>query len=548
MDTRRLVLFVIFSMSILMLWETWQAKNAPPEQVQSQTQSQINQDPSVPNVPTTGSTSNAIVDNSGVNLTSSDRFTVKTDVYEAEIDSVGGDLRKVTLLKHRADESETENFVLLNDAANPMVYVAQTGLLGADLPTHKSVFTAKANNFVLENGDDSVEVRLNWSNDQYSVDKVYLFHRNNYVIDVNYEITNNSDQAITPSVYYQVIHDDVSNQGSALMPTFTGGTYYTDEKKFNKIQFSEMEDEALSLTANDGWVGLLQHYFVSAWIPKEGTTRTYYTKKLDAHLYSVGAKSTLSSVAPNTSLTVPAQLFSGPQTKRDLEAAAPGLDLTVDYGILKIVATPLFWLLDKIHGLVNNWGVAIILLTVLIKAAFYPLSAKSYKSMAQMRELAPRLASMKEKFGDDRQKMQMAMMELYKKEKINPMSGCLPILIQIPVFISLYWMLLGSVELRHAPFFGWIQDLSAIDPYYILPLLMGASMIIQTSLNPPPTDPIQAKVMKIMPVVFSIFFFFFPAGLVLYWLVNNIISIWQQWYINKSIHAAALAKKGNAVK
>jgi YidC/Oxa1 family membrane protein insertase len=549
MDTRRLVLFVIFSMSILMLWESWQAKNAPPEPAQAQTQ--ISQDPSVPNVPaavSANTVTNDVVDNSGVKLSSSDRFTVKTDVYEAEIDSVGGDLRKVTLLKHRADESDTENFVLLDDAANPMVYVAQTGLLGAELPTHKSVFTAKSNNFTLDNGSDSVEVRLNWSNDQYSVDKVYVFHRNNYVIDVNYEITNNTGETITPAVYYQVIHDDESNQGSALMPTFTGGTYYTDEKKFNKIQFSEMEDEALNLTANDGWVGLLQHYFVSAWIPKEGMARTYYTKQLDTHLYSVGAKSNLGSVAANTTLTVPAKLFTGPQTKRDLQAAAPGLDLTVDYGILKIVATPLFWLLDKIHGLVNNWGVAIILLTILIKAAFYPLSAKSYKSMAQMRELAPRLASMKEKFGDDRQKMQMAMMELYKKEKINPMSGCLPILIQIPVFISLYWMLLGSVELRHAPFFGWIQDLSATDPYYILPLLMGASMIIQTSLNPPPTDPIQAKVMKIMPVVFSIFFFFFPAGLVLYWLVNNIISIWQQWYINKSIHAAALAKKGNAVK
>jgi YidC/Oxa1 family membrane protein insertase len=390
---------------------------------------------------------------------------------------------------------------------------------------------------------DTLEVRLNWQNNDVSVDKIYTFHRNKYAIDVTYEIKNGSASAITPTVYYQIVHDSKSNQGSKLMPTFTGGSYYTEVTKFKKLAFSDMAKEPLTITSNDGWVGLLQHYFVSAWIPKDGLARKFYTEKLSDDIYRIGSKSTLGAIEPGASLMVPARLFSGPQTKHDLSSTALGLEYTVDYGWLTMVASPLFWLLSKIQSIVQNWGVAIILLTILIKAAFFKLSATSYRSMAQMRELAPRLQSMKEKFGDDRQKMQMAMMELYKKEKINPMGGCLPILVQIPVFIALYWVLLGSVELRHAPFFGWITDLSAIDPYYILPVLMGASMIIQTRLNPKPTDPMQAKIMTWMPVVFSVFFFFFPAGLVLYWLVNNVLSIAQQWYINKTIHAENLAKK-----
>ncbi|HEX5539103.1 MAG TPA: membrane protein insertase YidC, partial [Methylophilaceae bacterium] len=281
--------------------------------------------------------------------------------------------------------------------------------------------------------------------------------------------------------------------------------------------------------------------------PKAGLPREFYTKKLADNIYSIGSVSPLHSIAPGQTLSVPAKLYAGPQTQSDLKAAAPGLEYTVDYGWLTVIASPLFWLLSAIHKLVNNWGVAIILLTVLIKLAFYPLSATSYRSMARMRELAPRMQRMKEQYGDDRQKMQQAMMELYKTEKINPLGGCLPILVQIPVFISLYWVLLNSVEMRHAPFILWIHDLSAIDPYYVLPLLMGATMIIQSRLNPKPADPIQAKVMMIMPVVFSIFFFFFPAGLVLYWLVNNILSITQQWHINRTMEHAAAAKK-KAVK
>ena len=544
MDTRRLVLFVIFSMSILMLWEAWQRQHTPAE-ITQKISSNAPMDNSVPSQ----STSAAVVAKtempaeSDYKLLSGQRISVVTDLYKADIETTGGDLRRLELLKHRAADNDKTNFVLLDDAANPMTYVAQTGLIGADLPTHKAVFTTSATSYQMQPDQDSLEVRLNWLSNGVSVDKIYTFHRNRYAIDVTYEVKNGSASAITPAVYYQIVHDNLSNQGSKLMPTFTGGAYYSEATKFKKLKFADMDKEVLKLSSNDGWVGLLQHYFVSAWIPKDGLVRDFYSKKINEHMYTIGSKSALATIAPGATLVVPARLFSGPQTKGDLISTAPGLEYTVDYGWLTVVASPLFWMLSKIHALVSNWGVAIILLTILIKAAFFRLSASSYRSMAQMRELAPRLEAMKAKFGDDRQKMQAAMMELYKKEKINPMGGCLPILVQIPVFISLYWMLLGSVELRHAPFFGWIQDLSAIDPFYILPILMGATMIIQTRLNPKPADPLQAKVMTWMPVVFSVFFFFFPAGLVLYWLVNNVLSITQQWYINKMIHAEAQLKK-----
>jgi YidC/Oxa1 family membrane protein insertase len=548
MDTRRLILFVIFSFSILMLWDAWQQSHQPKASVQ-QTAAAV--DTSVPTSSTTTQTNvaTAPADNGAFKLEHGQRIKVKTDLYEAEIDTVGGDLRRLVLNKHVAADVKAGNFVLMDDAGKPMLYVAQSGLMGADLPNHKSIFTTSAYEYTMADGVTSQAVRLSWVGaNGVSVDKVYTFNRGSYVIDVTYQINNGSATAISPAAYYQVVHDSESNQGSAMMPTFTGGAYYTEADKFKKVSFSDMAETPLSKTAKDGWAGIIQHYFASAWIPAKGVQREFYTKQLTDQFYAIGLLTPSSSVAAGGKGELKASLFAGPQTEKDLTAAAPGLEYAVDYGWLTVIAKPLFWVLSKLNALVHNWGVAIILLTILIKAAFYPLSAKSYKSMAQMRELAPRLQSMKEKFGDDKQKMQQAMMDLYRTEKINPMSGCLPILVQVPVFIALYWMILGSVELRHAPFFGWITDLSAIDPYYVLPILMGATMIIQTNLNPPPTDPIQAKVMKIMPVVFSVFFFFFPAGLVLYWLVNNVLSIAQQWYVNKSIHAAALAKKGNATK
>lgn len=545
MDTRRLILFVIFSFSILMLWDAWQQKANPVVNTPTTAQTTSTGAPAAVSGGTASDVQSTVNDGS-FKLASGQRIKVKTDLFEADIDTVGGDLRRLVLNKHRAEEVKNGNFVLMDDTFKPMFYVAQSGLMGADLPNHKSQFTTTATSYNLADDAASQEVSLSWVGNGITVNKIYTFHRGSYVIDVRYQINNGSAAAITPSAYYQIVHDSESNQGSAMMPTFTGGAYFTDVDKFKKIKFGDMADQNLSKTSKDGWIGLIQHYFASAWIPKTGVEREFYTKKLSDNIYAMGVVTPNAPIAAGTSAEVGAQLFAGPQTEKELVKAAPGLEYTVDYGWLTVIAKPLFWVLSKIYGVVHNWGVAIILLTVLIKAAFFPLSAASYKSMAQMRELAPRLQSMKEKFGDDKQKMQQAMLEMYRTEKINPMGGCLPIIVQIPVFIALYWVLLGSVELRHAPFFGWIQDLSATDPWFILPILMGATMIIQTYLNPAPTDPIQAKVMKIMPVVFSVFFFFFPAGLVLYWLVNNILSIAQQWYVNKTIHAAALAKKGIA--
>lgn len=540
MDTKRLILFVIFSFSLLMLWDGWQRQHAPAEVVNAE-----NTDNSIPQAAKPQNPEHADLPNeSGFRLGTEKRVKVSTDLFNIDIDTLGADLRHVELVKHRADNSETENFVLLDDRAAPMLYVAQTGLIGQGLPTHKSVFTTDADTYALQDGQDKLDVRFSWSGENgIKIDKTYTFHRDSYVIDVAYQIHNNGTSAIDPSVYYQIVHDSDSHQGSAMMPTFTGGAYFTEADKFKKISFKDMGKSDLSKNTSDGWVGLVQHYFVSAWIPKDGLAREFYTKKLSDNIYSIGSVSHVGTIAPDSSVTIDAKLFSGPQLQDALKAAAPGLEYTVDYGWLTIIASPLFWILSAIEDIVHNWGVAIILLTILIKLAFYPLSAASYRSMAHLRELAPRLQRLKEQYGDDRQKMHQAMMELYKTEKINPMGGCLPILVQIPVFISLYWVLLGSVEMRHAPFMLWIHDLSATDPYYVLPILMGITMIVQTRLNPTPTDPVQAKVMMIMPVVFSVFFFFFPAGLVLYWLVNNILSIAQQWHINRATERATAAKK-----
>lgn len=544
MDTKRLILFVIFSFSILMLWEAWQRDRLPETPAVAQQQPQ---DASVPQAVTGETVQNELPAESGFQLESAQRIEVKTDLFRAEIDTLGGDLRQLELLQHRASGDSEENFTLMSDSGKPMIYVAQSGLIGNNLPNHKKLFSSPASSYELKQGQDWLEVRLNWTGeDGIQVDKIYTFHRNSYIVDLAYEIRNNSSQTLSPSVYYQIIHDKESNQGSAMMPTFTGGAFYTAEENFTKLPFDDMAEEDLLLNTKNGWIGLVQHYFVSAWIPKEGMSRVFYTRQLSNDIFSIGSKSALGNIAPGTSLSVNARLYAGPQSQENLEATAPGLEYTVDYGWLTIIASPLFWILSAIEKLVGNWGVAIIILTILIKLAFYPLSAASYRSMAHMRELAPRLQRMKEQYGDDRQKFQQAMIELYRKEKINPMGGCLPILVQIPVFIALYWVLLASVELRHAPFMLWIDDLSAPDPYYVLPILMGATMIIQTRLNPTPPDPLQARIMMIMPIVFSVFFFFFPAGLVLYWLVNNILSIAQQWQINRSTELAAARKKGNA--
>jgi YidC/Oxa1 family membrane protein insertase len=373
------------------------------------------------------------------------------------------------------------------------------------------------------------------------------FQRGSYLIDVAYEIRNGSDQAITPHAYFQLTRDgNPAEQVEAFgVTTFTGPAVFTDAGKFQKVHFEDIRDGDAKFvkTASDGWVAMVQHYFVSAWLPEQGTQREYFARSLGNNLYSAGLIMPVAAIAPGAEASVGTRLYAGPQEQDKLEGIAPGLDLVVDYGWLTVIAAPLFWVLSWFHSLTGNWGWAIILVTVAIKAVFFPLSAASYKSMAKMRVLGPRLQRMKELYGNDKAKMQQEMMNLYRTEKINPLGGCLPILVQIPVFIALYWVLLGSVEMRHAPWLGWIQDLSAKDPYFILPVIMGASMLIQMKLNPTPPDPIQAKVMMAMPIIFTFMFLWFPSGLVLYWVVNNVLSIAQQWQITRMIESGKAAGK-----
>ena len=543
MDTKRLILFVVFSFSLLLLWDSWQRQNigTPTDTLDISTDG-------IPK-PSTEFVAEADLPNisSGYQLLNGKTIEVKTDKYNLSISEIGGDIRKLTLSEHLAD-NYIDDYVLFSDASDPLLdgllYVAQSGLLGKNLPSHKSKFIFEKNSYTL-NGN-TLSVPMTFNSPEVSVKKTYQFSKNSYLINVRYDVQNKTQATIVPTAYFQLIHDGDSNQGTNLTPSFTGPAYYTDQEDFTKFAFSKTEKKAFTHTSNDGWMGIIQRYFASAWILSEPINRELYAKKVADNIYAAGMVTKLPSIEPNKNISFEVKLYAGPQSKDDLILAAEGMKYSVDYGWLTIIASPLFSVLSGIHKMVGNWGISIILLTVLIKLLFYPLSAASYRSMAQMRELAPRLASMKERFGDDKQKMQQAMMELYKTEKINPLGGCLPILIQIPVFIALYWVLLGSVELRHAPFFGWISDLSVSDPYYILPILMAASMFLQTKLNPKPTDPLQAKLMMWMPIVFSIFFFFFPAGLVLYWLVNNILSIAQQAYVNKKIHAETIKKKGNA--
>lgn len=552
MESHRLILFFIFSFSAFLLFDAWQRdqRPAPKPQPAATATTTAPLDPGLPPVPSEkllppkappGATPQAPA---GA-LAAGSIIKVETDVFLAEISTVGGDLRRLELKQHRDVEDQKLNFVLFQQRADH-TYVAQSGLLGGELPNHRTQFTAKAAQYTLGAADKTLEVRLEApSAGGVKVTKIYRFQRDRYLIDVEFQLTNEGAATVQPYAYFQVLRDDKAPAGdSAMLPTYTGVAVYTDKEKFQKVTFSDIEKNKAvhPKTSEDGWVAMLQHYFLAAWLPKSGTPREFYTRRVE-NLYAAGVILPGPALAPGASATLGAPLYAGPQEQEKLAKLAPGLDLSIDYGVLTIFAVPLFWVLAWLNQWVGNWGVAIILLTVIIKLIFYPLSQASYRSMGRMKLVAPKLQRLKEQYGDDRQRMQQAMMELYKTEKINPLGGCLPIVVQIPVFIALYWVLLASVELRHAPFMLWITDLSRPDPWFILPILMGATMIIQVRLNPEPPDPIQAKVMKIMPVAFSIFFFFFPAGLVLYWLINNVLSIAQQWHINRSLEPAAAAPR-----
>jgi YidC/Oxa1 family membrane protein insertase len=537
MDLQRLFLFLIFSLSVFLLWDGWERTQHPVVQAASVAATPASSAPIATTASETNSSANAVAVQQ--KHQSGEKVTVTTDWLVAEISTVGGDLRHLKFLKQYDAKDRSKPFVLLQDQ-DAHTYIAQTGLLGNGLPTHNTIFTSPVSEYQLTEGQDTLEVRLLATDITVAkVSKVYVFHRGSYLIDVGYEIENLGSNPITPSAYFQLVRDKVPPAGGTkFVPTYTGPAVYTEQGKFQKVDFSDVEKGKAKYpqSADNGWVGMLQHYFVAAWLPQDKVKREFYIKPLENNLFSAGVILPVSTIAPGQSAKVSVPLYAGP-TESALDKVAPGLGLTVDYGWLTIIAAPLFWLLTFLQGWVHNWGIAIILLTVLIKLAFFPLSAASYRSMAKMKLVAPKLEKIKQQYGEDKERLHKAMMELYQTEKINPVGGCLPMLIQIPVFISLYWAILASVELRYAPFFGWINDLSAPDPYYILPLIMGTSMIIQSKLNPAPPDPIQAKVMQIMPIVFSVVFFFFPAGLVLYSVVNNILSIAQQWFITRRLNA-----------
>ena len=540
----RLFLFLTFSMAILSLWDSWQRTQQP---APTPTMAPRADAPSAAATPaaTAAVTATATPDNIAAatkqNIKTGERVVVRTDYLIAEISTVGGDLRRLEFLQQRDSKNKDKPFVLLQEQG-AHTYIAQTGLIGAGLPTHNAPFSTQAYEYALAEGKDAVEVRLLATDlTGARVAKVYVFHRGSYLVDVSYEIENIGAGSLTPSAYFQLVRDKSSPDGASMfLPTYTGPAIYTEQDKFQKVGFQDIEKGKAkhSQGANNGWAGMLQHYFVTAWLPKDKVQREFYTRQLGGDLYSVGLILPVAAIAPGQTVKINVPLYAGP-AQTSLDEVAPGLGLTVDYGWLTVLSTPLFWLLSYLYGWVYNWGVAIILLTLLVKLAFFPLSAASYRSMGKMRVVAPKLEKIKQQHGDDRERLHKAMMELYKTEKINPLGGCLPMVVQIPVFIALYWAILASVELRYAPFFGWISDLSVPDPYYILPLIMGATMIIQSKLNPTPPDPLQAKLMKMLPIIFSVVFFFFPAGLVLYSIVNNILSIAQQWYITRGLEANA---------
>jgi YidC/Oxa1 family membrane protein insertase len=542
MDTQRLILLVIFSFSLLMLWEAWEKEKRPKPAPPPPAAQQSVPAPAAPPAQGTPAAPPSAVKPpptvpGAASAAKGETVRVTTDLMRAEIDTLGGTLKRVDLLKHKDSADPTRTFMLFGPDHH---YEAQSGLTLEGGPNHLTVWSANLKEAALESGRDSVEVRLTASGrDGVSVEKIYTFRRDSYVIDVALQIHNRGGASLTPYAYFQFTHDGkpTSNVNSVAetfgAQSFTGFGVYSAEKAYEKVHPGDLDKAKFERRAESGWLAFVQHYFVAAWIPPEKVARDYGALKRNDGLYSGNVVVSPGAIAPGASAPVKLSLYAGPQEQARLQAAAPGLDLVVDYGWLAIIAWPLFWLLGKFHALSGNWGVAIILLTVLIKIVFFPLSAASYKSMAKMKLITPRLTKLREMYGQDRNKMNQAMMELYRTEKINPLGGCFPILVQIPVFIALYWVLLAAIELRHAPFILWIKDLSALDPYYVLPILMTVTMVVQTKLNPVPPDPVQAKVMQFMPYVFSVFFFFFPAGLVLYWLVNNILSIAQQWQIQR---------------
>lgn len=562
MDNIRFILVVVFAMLLYMLWEAWQLDYGPKPVTAVSEQPVIDSTEDLPGTspaaagPETGPVKETPPPADTVSP--GKLITVKTDVLSLQIDTEGGTITNLDLLDYPKEKENTivkklRNMVglapsvkdlspirLFNSDPNNL-YLAQSGLIAdngsAPAPNHHTVFRSEQNDYVLSNGQDVLTVPLFWTNDQgLEVTKTLVLKRGSYAIELKQNINNRSAQPWSGRQYDQLLRAFYTDQtGNNFIRTYAGGVVYTEENKYQKISYQDMTDENLNTKTVGGWIAMIQHYFAAAWIPPVKKENHFYTKELKDEHYVIGSYSPSITVAPNSSNEFDAKLFAGPKIQPMMEKTAQGLELTVDYSWLTIIAKPIYWLLNQIHNFVHNWGLSIIGVTLCIKLLFFKLSQTSYHSMAKMRKIQPRLKALQEKFADDRQRFNKEMMDLYKREKVNPLGGCLPILVQIPVFISLYWVLVETVELRQAPFILWIQDLSVQDPFYILPILMGITMKIQQSLNPAPIDPLQAKIIKMFPIVFTVFFLFFPAGLVLYWVVNNTLSIIQQWYITKGL-------------
>lgn len=552
--------WLALAFTLTWIWLSWMQFNA--KKVQETQQASAAQEVPVANVATTTvSTTSSVsaaqdvpgANTGGVNNTAvpvlqngisqAQRITVKTDTLELIIDTFGGDIRAAKLLQYGASGDSSQPYQLMNDNG-PLIYMAQNGIAmqpAAKLPapTHKSVYQTAQTHY--EMTGDTLTVPLTWSQDGVTVTKTYTFTKGKYLIDVGYKVENNASETWSGSMYSQLVRNTYNPDANMLMYTYTGPVLYNDhaEEKYVKHSFDELNTQPVAnRPVVGGWAAMIQQYFLTALIPSEQAQNSYYAKPVADGRYVVGVVEPMVTVEPGQAGSLDSKLYIGPEVQKILADISPGLELTIDYGVLTFISEPLFWLLDWIHGYVGNWGLAIIVLTILIKLVFYKLSETSYRSMARLKKFQPKLQQLKENYGDDKVIFQQKMMKLYKEEKINPLGGCLPIFIQMPVFIALYWVLLYSVEMRQAPFMLWIDDLSASDPYYILPVLMGITMYIQQKLNPSVMmDEMQQKVMKLLPFIFTLFFLLFPAGLVLYWLVNNILSVSQQWYITKKIEA-----------
>ncbi|MGD8265797.1 MAG: membrane protein insertase YidC [Chromatiales bacterium] len=553
MDNLRTILFALLAVVLFLLYQAWQEDYGPGSaggvpataQQQSTTPDIPAADPSsaVPSPAPMPGEIPASQPATSEGAETSRIVRVRTDVLDLEINTLGGTVVHAELpqMPLSVDNPDVVKELLTTDPYR--YYVAESGLIASEdslAPKHdKAIYTASKTEYKLEEGEDSLTLTLKWDNGKgIEVSKHFTFKRGLYDILVEHEVTNNSGQTWVAREYQQLKRSSYKEETeSAFMVFYTGGAVYTDEDKFDKLDFDELAESQLDRDTTGGWVSFLQHYFVSAWIPAQDQRNHLYSKNLGGDRYLLGSYGPGKTLNSGEKARFSSTLYVGPKLNKQLKEVAEGFELTRDYGFLAVIAKPMYWVLETIHDYVGNWGWAIIIFTILLKLIFYKLSETSYRSMAKMKKFTPRIQALKDRYGDDKQRMQQAMMELYKKEKVNPLGGCLPMLIQIPFFIALYWVLMESVELRQAPWILWIEDLSIKDPYFILPLIMGASMFIQQKLNPAPPDPMQAKIMQALPIIFTVFFAFFPAGLVLYWVVNNVLSIAQQYVITKRIEA-----------